>query len=207
MQPFIDIFSTTISNLVIVAGLPFFIYFAIQKWRKKRNFKDIAQGVGLQLCEFRYIGYSALAALVLVAYFVFWPPSAELFTGDTSPQRHFVGLGFSATSLTMALLYGVVATGFCEELLFRGMIAGSLSRRLPLVWANIIQAGIFLLPHLLILLAKPELWPILFLIFAGGLFKGWLRIKSGSIIGPWLIHATANVTMCLHVAIQTATTG
>lgn len=205
MQPFIDIVTTTISNLVIV-GLPFFIYFAFQKWRKKRSFKDIAQGVGLQLCAVKYIGYSALAALVLVAYFVIWQPSVELFTGDTSPQRHFVGLGFGATSLTMALLYGVVATGFCEELLFRGMIAGSLSRRLPLVWANLIQAGIFLLPHLLVPLAKPELWPILIPVFAGGLLAGWLRIKSGSILGPWLIHATANISTCLHVAIQTAAT-
>ena len=36
-------------------------------------------------------------------------------------------------------------------------------------------------------------------------FTGWLRIKSGSILGPWLIHASANVAMCLNVAIQTAT--
>lgn len=43
------------------------------------------------------------------------------------------------------------------------------------------------------------------LVFADGLFTGWLRIKSGSILGPWLIHATANVAMCLNVAIQTAT--
>ena len=47
----------------------------------------------------------------------------------------------------MALLYGVVKTGFAEELLFRGLIAGSLGRRLPLVWANLLQALIFLLPH------------------------------------------------------------
>jgi membrane protease YdiL (CAAX protease family) len=37
----------------------------------------------------------------------------------------------------MALLYGVVKTGFSEELLFRGLIAGSLSRRLPLLWATL----------------------------------------------------------------------
>ena len=51
----------------------------------------------------------------------------------------------------MALLYGVVKTGFPEELLFRGLIAGSLSRRFSLLWANVVQALIFLIPHLLVL--------------------------------------------------------
>ena len=74
-----------------------------------------------------------------------------------------------------------------------------------MIWANLVQATIFLLPHLLLLRIMPEIWPILFLIFAGGLLKGWLRIKSGSILGPWLIHPTANIATCLNVAIQTAT--
>ena len=33
---------------------------------------------------------------------------------------------------------------------------------------------------------------------------GWIRIKSGSILGSWLIHAAGNVTMALLVAIRTA---
>lgn len=207
MQPLIDVSSDAIANLVLLTFLPFFIYFAFQKWRGKRGVRDIIQGVGLQLGEVKYIGYSVLVAIVIVAYFVFWPPDAEAFTRDNSSQSHFDGLGLNAMSISMALIYGVIATGFCEELLFRGMIAGSLSRKLPFLWANIIQAGIFLLPHLAALLfIMPELWAILLLVFAGGLLAGWLRIKSGSIIGPWLIHATANVAMSLHVAIQTATT-
>jgi hypothetical protein len=38
------------------------------------------------------------------------------------------------------------------------------------------------------------------LIFAGALFAGWLRFRSGSIVGPWLVHATANVAVCQSVA-------
>lgn len=205
LQPFLDVLFTTLANFVVMAIFPFFIYFAFQKWRRKRTFKEITQRAGLQLGEAKYIGYGLVVALAIAAYFVSWPPSVELFTGDTSPQKPFIGLGFGATSLTMALLYGVLATGFCEELFFRGLIAGSLSRRLPILGANLVQATIFLLPHLLLLLIMPEIWPILFLIFAGGLLKGWLRIKSGSILGPWLIHATANIATCLNVAIQTAT--
>ncbi len=200
-----DAIVSSLANLVVLAGIPFFFYFAFQKWRRKRGFKEITQRVGLRLGEVRYIGYGLVVALAIVAYFIFWPPSAELFAGDTSPQKPFIGLGFSQTSLVMALLYGVVATGFCEELLFRGLIAGSLSRRLPMIAANLVQATIFLLPHLLVLRERLELWPILPLVFAVGLLKGWLRIKSGSILGPWLIHATAYVATYLNVAIQTTT--
>ncbi len=105
----------------------------------------------------------------------------------------------------MALLYGVVKTGFTEELLFRGLIAGSLSRRFSLLWANLGQALIFFIPHLLVLRIMPEMWGILPVIFAGALFLGWVRIKSGSIIGAWLIYASGNVAICLSVAIRTAT--
>jgi hypothetical protein len=32
---------------------------------------------------------------------------------------------------------------------------------------------------------------------------GWLRIKSGSIVGPWLIHGALNTAICLIVALRT----
>ena len=108
-------------------------------------------------------------------------------------------------AILMALLYGVVKTGLAEEVLFRGLIAGSLSRRLSLVWANVCQALIFLAPHVaIVVLAMPETWGILPVNFAGSLFVGWARIKSGSMVGPWLVHATVNVATCLMVAARTA---
>lgn len=98
----------------------------------------------------------------------------------------------------------MVKTGFAEELLFRGLIAGSLGRRLPLVWANVLQALVFLLPHLLILVTRPELWGLLPIVFGTSLFLGWARFRSQSILGPWLAHAAANVATCLSVAVRTA---
>jgi membrane protease YdiL (CAAX protease family) len=120
-------------------------------------------------------------------------------------QQAFRGLGLGGPAIAMALLYGVVKTGFTEELLFRGLIAGSLSRRLSVVWANTVQALIFLLPHLLVVKIMPEMWGILPVIFASALFMGWVRIRSGSIVGSWLIHAFANIAICLTAAIRTAT--
>jgi membrane protease YdiL (CAAX protease family) len=192
-------------NLLVFAGLPFFAYFVYQKWRHKRPFGETSRRAGLQLGAGRYLAYSAALACAGVAIIVLWPPPLEPLVRKGSPQRPFVGLGFGGPAVLMALLYGVVQTGFPEELLFRGLIAGSLSRRLPLLWANLVQALIFFIPHLFVLTVMPEMWSILPIIFAVALFCGWVRIKSGSILASWLLHASGNVAMCLSVAIRTAT--
>jgi len=197
----VDAVLSALVNLVILAAIPFFGYFAYHRWRRKRGFREVARRAGLQLGEPRYIGYSLAGTLLLLGAFVIWSPPLEPFTREGSGQRSFVGLGLSGTVVTMALLYGVIKTGFCEELLFRGLIAGSLSRRMSLVWANFVQSVIFLLPHLVLLFIMPEMWGILPVIIVVSLFKGWVRIKSGSIVGPWLIHGSLNVAMCLYVAI------
>jgi membrane protease YdiL (CAAX protease family) len=191
-------------NLVIFAGVPFLFYFAYQKRRHNRGFGETARRAGLQLGGLRYLVYSLAFALAAVTILVLWPPPWGPLVRVGSPQESFRGLGLAGPAVPLALLYGVVQTGFSEELLFRGLIAGSLSRRQSIHWANFEQALIFLVPHLFVLRIMPEMWGLLPLIFAGSLFLGWLRIKSGSILGPWLIHASLNLTLCLSVAIRTA---
>lgn len=195
---------STLLNLVLFAGLPFLGYWLYHRLRHKRRFAEIAARAGLRWGEPRYLAYSAAIAAACVAILLAWHPPLASFTGPSSPQKNFIGLGIGATSIGLALLYGMVKTGFCEELLFRGLIAGSLARRMPLGWANLLQAAIFLAPHLLILIARPELWMLLPAVFAGGLLCGWLRIKSGSFFGPWLIHGAVNTATCLYVAAGTS---
>jgi len=36
-----------------------------------------------------------------------------------------------------------------------------------------------------------------------GLFVGWVRIRSGSIVGPTIAHAVANIATCPSVAART----
>lgn len=192
-------------NLLLLAGVPFLIYFTWQKWRRQRSFREIAQRAGLQLGLRRYLGYCFVFALIAVAILVIWPPPPDAFVREGSAQRAFAGLGLGGPAIPMALLYGVVKTGFTEELLFRGLIGGSLARRFSVLWANLAQAAIFLIPHLFVLRIMPELWGMLPVIFAASLFVGWVRIRSGSIVGPWLVHASVNIATCLNVAVRTAT--
>jgi membrane protease YdiL (CAAX protease family) len=196
--------SSAVVQVALLGGVPFLGYWIYQRRRHGRTFRETARRAGLQLGEPRYLVYSLAYALAGVVILVLWSPPLEPLTRQGSAQRQFVGLGLGMLAITLAFLNGVVQTAFAEELLFRGLIAGSLSRRVSLAWANLVQALIFLVPHFAILLIAPEMWVILPVVFAGALVFGWIRIKSGSIIGPWLMHASGNVTMALMVAVRTS---
>ncbi|MDX1430151.1 MAG: CPBP family intramembrane glutamic endopeptidase [Rhodothermales bacterium] len=200
----VDALTSALVNLVLLVGIPFGIYLLVRRRKEDVGVRDVLSDVGLKVGDPRYIAYGLIFALITVAAIVIRPPAAELSVREGSAFKIFDGLGFEGTTLTMALIYGVVKTGFAEEFLFRGLIAGALGRRLSMVWANVTQAAIFLLPHLLILAVAPEMWPILPIVFAGALVLGWLRFKSGSILGPWLVHAAANVAMAISIAVRTA---
>lgn len=195
---------SALGNVAVLAGLPFLVYAAYQKLRWKRPVTESARRAGLRAGDTRYIGYSLVLAAAMIAGLLIWPPPLEPMIREGSAQRQFAGIGFGVPAVAAALLYGMVKTGFAEEFLFRGLITGSLSRRLPFLWANLIQAVIFLAPHLLLLFIMPEFASFLVVVFAGALVTGWLRIKSGSIVGPWLIHGLANVVTALSVAWRTA---
>ncbi len=196
---------SALANLAVLAGLPFLVYYLWHRLRKGRRLGEVARRAGLRVGEVRYIGYGAVFAALIVIALLVHPPSLESSLRKGSAFRAFAGLGLGPTALLTALIYGVAQTGFAEELLFRGLVAGSLSRRLSLPWADGLQAVVFLLPHLLLLAFAPETWTILPVIFLGALVVGWLRIRSGSILGPWLVHAAVNVTMALSVAVRSAT--
>jgi hypothetical protein len=66
-----------------------------------------------------------------------------------------------------------------------------------------LQTAIFLAPHLLLLFVMPEHWPLRVLIFLGAAFAGWARIRSESILGPWLLHRGINFGVTLYVLFNT----
>ncbi|MCB1043534.1 MAG: CPBP family intramembrane metalloprotease [Acidobacteria bacterium] len=194
---------SSIVNLVILVAIPGGIYAWVQWFRHKRSLADMCQRLGLELGDRRYLLGCAGLSILIVLVLVLAPIPLEPLTRKGSAMAQFAGLGFSGQTLFRAMLYGMVQTGFCEEFFFRGMIAGSLGRKLSVLWANVWQAVIFLLPHLLILFFAPEAWGLLVLVLVVGLFKGWVRIKAQSIWGPWMVHAAGNVTICVVVAMRT----
>jgi len=189
-------------NVILLVAIPLGLYVAWHRRKRDTPLGEILSRAGLQVGYVSYALYCLAAAVVCVGGFFLWGPSLEVITRPGTVQARFVGLGPSFDTLGAALLYGFGQTGFCEEFFFRGLIAGSLSRRLSSRKANLVQAAIFLAPHLLLLFVMPEHWPLLILIFFGSMFAGWARIESGSILGPWLLHGGVNFGVTLYVLLN-----
>jgi membrane protease YdiL (CAAX protease family) len=88
-------------------------------------------------------------------------------------------------------LYSGMVTLFAEELFFRGWLQQGLLRRLPQVWAILIQATVFtVLVNLLVALAMPPLQASIYLIVYSwlgvGIVNGWAAARTRS-IWPGLI--------------------
>jgi hypothetical protein len=56
----VDTLVSALLNVVVLAVLPFSIYFVYRRWRFRQGFTDIAARVGLQRSEYRYLGYCFL---------------------------------------------------------------------------------------------------------------------------------------------------
>jgi membrane protease YdiL (CAAX protease family) len=96
------------------------------------------------------------------------------------------------TTLVAAVAVIVRAAG--EEMLFRGFLQGVIANRFGKSTGIWVQAVLFLLPHLaLLLLVSPLVWPILPAQFLTGLALGWLRSRHDSVAPTIAVHAVANV--------------
>lgn len=184
---------TTVTVFLVITG----IYALVMRYQRKVVWREISRRVGLTFGGPRFYAYAALALLVLLPFIHL----LQLATSDqnhSSPYLAFRGKGFSPLVLAGAFSYGMVSAGFGEELLFRGLIGGALDRRMVRWKANLVQAVIFLLPHLLILLIAPGQWWFLVpFVCLFGLILGWLRAASGSIWPAVLAHGAGNTAVGL----------
>ena len=83
-----------------------------------------------------------------------------------------------------------------EEVVFRGAIQSHLAPRVGVAGAIVIGALCFLLPHL------PQLdgyWPAAVAIFALGCVAGVARVRTGSICGSMVVHASYNAVVMAFV--------
>jgi membrane protease YdiL (CAAX protease family) len=78
------------------------------------------------------------------------------------------------------LLAVAVLSGFCEEVLFRGVMQNQFG-----IWATSLIFALFHCPNLKFL--SYGIW-----VFSAGIFLGWLALQTGSLWTPVLAHATSN---------------
>jgi membrane protease YdiL (CAAX protease family) len=186
-----------LQNLIVFV-IPVLIYAVVVRWRAKLRSSEITTRLGLVGGKHRPLLW-ALGACVPVAMVGAWA-SAQTKGFEGSMLAPFIEAPPSLFVFGSIFNYCVLATGFPEELLFRGLIAGVLFRRRSFWIANLIQALIFVLPHLLLLFVAPELWMLAVSLPLGlGLLLGWLRHTSGSIWPGVIVHAVSNAAGALMV--------
>jgi membrane protease YdiL (CAAX protease family) len=181
-----------ITNFLFLVS-PAFVYAVVARFRAHLSGAELATRLGLRLPHAKY--WAAGLGLGLVGGVLSWVMvrSGNSFTDEGSPVHFLVGQKPNADLVWRALLYAFVATGFAEEILFRGLIAGVLFRRVERAWlANVIQGAIFTAPHLLILLLKRDAWRLLWFIFPFSLVLGWLLFRSKSVVPSALVHSLGN---------------
>ncbi len=95
-------------------------------------------------------------------------------------------------ALSAMFLYSGFVSMFGEELFFRGWLLQLLQKRLSVSWAILIQALLFTILNLFVIIALPPLQSILYLIYTWlgvGIIGGWVAARTKS-IWPSLFSVT-----------------
>jgi membrane protease YdiL (CAAX protease family) len=167
---------------LLLFSVPSLVYWAVLR----RRGAAASAAIGLRWGRPGDYGFAVLIMAVMAG---FGAAALRMIPAASLTQR---GVSVGAAH-TVAGYLGIAVMALAEEMLFRGLLAGVLIRRLGFWWGNTVQALVFFAPHCLLLLASSALWPILPVQFVAGWLLGWLRQRSGSIGPAWLAHAGGNI--------------
>ena len=183
---------------LILLLLPSLIYLTVKKRQGEERYNTLVnlgwissksifflQGLGmaipigvLMLVIMQMIPESVMEnPMVSTSFYAGWSPSLSSFLFAWMREAFYVALG--------------------EEIFFRGLLGVWLERRYGFRIGNIVQAGVFLLPHLLLLMVSTSFWLVIVVQFLAGWVLGLLRSRSGSILPGWLAHSLMNAVGAL----------
>lgn len=172
----------------VLFAVPVLVYVVVQArspdrtwsaaWERVGASRGSARGYGWALVLLPVLLVAAWGSLVLVPAEVFEAPGVSV-----------------ARVSSVAVATGVVLRAAGEEIFFRGLLGGVLMRRLGFFWGNLLQAALFLIPHLPLLLVDVRLLPLLPVQFLTGWLLGWLRHRTGSFVPGAVLHAAVNLTV------------
>jgi uncharacterized protein len=175
-------------------------------WLATRRRERFRRFVGLTGAPWHVVAASLIGGAV-VAFLITRLPAVQMMGGG---ERTVVGEavrgGLSAEVAAILAIRALVQTSLSEELLFRGLIGRNLIRRLGFAAGNAIQAVLFGLVHLLLLLSPTAslAFVLSLVLFTGiaGWVIGWVneRMAGGSILPGWAIHGAGNLTAYLLLA-------
>ena len=97
-------------------------------------------------------------------------------------------------------IFGVTMAPLMEELFFRGFLCPALARPLGVRWSVLITSFAFALVHSSQL---AEAWAPLFLLFLVGVVLTMTRVRTGSVVPGFFIHAAYNLTLFVQLYFAT----
>jgi len=179
---------------LLVFSIPSLIYLALSR-RKGRPLTEALERLGWQGSRPVHYGWAIGVTLLVGAsgWLAFQNVPPEVLQDPHLNVSVYAGWEVSIVSLLRIALREAFYVALGEEVFFRGFLGGWLHRRLGFAIGNLVQALVFLLPHLFVLLVSAGLWPILLVQLTTGWLLGWLRYRSGSILPGWLAHSLVNL--------------
>jgi uncharacterized protein len=177
----------------IIFSIPSLAVIAFHKLRNV-SWQDALARVGWRGANVRYLaaglGMGLLPVVMLPVLRQLIPP--QVMSDPNLANYQYQGWPIGIGSFLLALMHETFYTALGEEVFFRGFLGAALIRMLGFHTGNLIQAVVFLVPHLLLLTASLGLWPLLIAQFIMGWIQGWLLHRSGSILPGWFSHSLSN---------------
>ena len=176
---------------LIILSIPTILYMVARKLRAEAwgtILRKVGWTAGKPVYYLWALGAFAIVAALAAVVLRFVP--ADFLQGSSQ----YAGWKRSASTLLLAFLREGIYVALGEEIFFRGLLGGWLVRKLGFAFGNLLQAVIFLLPHLLLLQLGTAIWPVFVIQFAAGWLQGWLRYRSDSVLPGWLVHTLSNTS-------------
>lgn len=179
----------TFIKLPLFVGLPFLInrYWLKEKMRFKIKRKD---GIYLLVWSILVIGTIMLAYTFLKPYI-----DVNAIKEDFAERMQI-----SRKYIYIAAIYTVVVNSFIEEYFFRGFIFKGLCKYGDVGIGYIISSLLFGIYHIAIFgtwFKLPLMLLMLFGLFVGGLIFAYFAKRTDSILGPWIIHLSADLIIII----------
>jgi len=176
-----------------VLTIPSLVYVAVRR-RLGERWDEVLGKIGWQGSRPVFFLWGSGVVIVVggLGWLALQAVPSEVLQDPSVNTSDYAGWTLSLTSFLLVWLREAIYVALGEEVFFRGFLGGWLVRRLGFASGNTVQAFLFLLPHLLLLLVSRSLWPVIIVQLIAGWLLGLLRYRSNSILPGWLAHSLTN---------------
>jgi len=177
----------------IILSIPAVIYCIVLK-RKDIPYKTAFKNLGLSIPRTKYLLWGLVLGIfsIGVAFAIAKWISPGILNNKNTASNFYSSWHLGYGTILLAFFRELVYTTFGEEIFFRGLLGRVLFKRFGFRIGNLLQALIFLLPHLFLLTISSAFAPTLVFIAIMAWVIGWLRYRSESIIPGLIMHTLAN---------------